>query len=75
MLAGVARGKTGSEGGGGPVRLSDVDTFTSSFPLAAPTNIKVSLPLQLMKAAVPAESYTFYLLSSRSAYSGDVFCQ
>ena len=27
MLAGVARGETGSEGGGGPVRLSDVDTW------------------------------------------------
>ena len=26
MLAGAARGETGSKGGGGPVRLSDVDT-------------------------------------------------
>ena len=26
MLAGAARGGTGSKGGGGPVRLSDVDT-------------------------------------------------
>ena len=27
MLAGVAQGETGSTGGGGPVRLSDVDTW------------------------------------------------
>ena len=27
MLAGAARGETGSKGGGGPVRLSDVDTW------------------------------------------------
>ena len=27
------------------------------FPLAAPANTEVSLPLQLMKATVPAESY------------------
>ena len=27
MLADAARGETGSEGGGGPVRLSDVDTW------------------------------------------------
>ena len=27
MLAGAARGGTGSKGGGGPVRLSDVDTW------------------------------------------------
>ena len=27
MLAGTARGGTGSKGGGGPVRLSDVDTW------------------------------------------------
>ena len=27
MLAGAARQGTGSEGGGGPVRLSDVDTW------------------------------------------------
>ena len=27
MLAGAARGETGSEGGGGPVRISDVDTW------------------------------------------------
>ena len=26
MLAGAARGRTGSKGGGGPVRSSDVDT-------------------------------------------------
>ena len=31
--------------------------------------------LQPSSAEVPAESYTLYLLSSRSAYSGDVFCQ
>ena len=29
-------------------------------PLAAPANTEVSLPLQLMKAAVPAESYTLH---------------
>ena len=45
------------------------------FPLAAPPNTGVSLPLQLMKAAVPAESYTLYPLSLQSAYSGDVFFQ
>ena len=27
MLAGAARGGTGSKGGGGPVRLSDVDAW------------------------------------------------
>ena len=27
MLAGAAREETGSKGGGGPVRLSDVDTW------------------------------------------------
>ena len=27
MLAGAARVETGSKGGGGPVRLSDVDTW------------------------------------------------
>ena len=27
MLAGAARGETRSKGGGGPVRLSDVDTW------------------------------------------------
>ena len=27
MLAGAAKGETGSKGGGGPVRLSDVDTW------------------------------------------------
>ena len=32
-------------------------------------------PLQLMKATVPAESYTLYPLSSRSEDSGDVYCQ
>ena len=47
----------------------------SVSPLAAPANTEVSLPLQLMKATVPAVSYTLYPLSSRSAYSGDVFCQ
>ena len=31
MLAGAARGGTGSKGGGGPVRLTDVDTFPG-FP-------------------------------------------
>ena len=34
-----------------------------------------ALPLQLMKATVPAKSYSLYPLSSRSAYFGDVFCQ
>ena len=33
-------------------------------PLAAPANTGVSLPLQLMKATVLAESYTLYPLSS-----------
>ena len=27
MLTGTTRGETGSKGGGGPVRLSDVDTW------------------------------------------------
>ena len=31
--------------------------------------------VQVMKAAVPAESYTLYPLSSRSADSGDVYWQ
>ena len=31
MLAGAARGRTGSKGGGGPVRSSDVDT-RDTFP-------------------------------------------
>ena len=34
-----------------------------------------SLPLQLMKAAVLAESYTFYPLSSRSTDSSNVYWQ
>ena len=46
------------------MRLSDVDTWDRTpppllpvSPLAAPTNTGVSLPLQLIKAAVPAESH------------------
>ena len=34
-----------------------------------------SLSLQLMKAALLAESYTLYQLSSRSAFFGNVYCQ
>ena len=34
MLAGAARGRTGSKGGGGPVRSSDVDTQDISVILA-----------------------------------------
>ena len=56
MLAGAARGGTGSKGGGGPV-----------------TSL-VSLPLQLMKAAVLAESYAIHL-SSACLVSCDVYGQ
>ena len=38
-------------------------------PLAAPANTEVSLPLQLMKAAVPAESYTLFIILHRHLYS------
>ena len=31
-------------------------------PLVAPANTEVSLPLQLIKAAVPAESYTLFII-------------
>ena len=34
MLAGAARGGTGSKGGGGPVRSSDVDTRELSLYLS-----------------------------------------
>ena len=53
-------------------------TFTNKEEISggrAHTNTQVSLPLQLMKAAVPAESYTLYPLSSRSVDSDDVYCQ
>ena len=57
-----------------PAFISWGRCLTSRFPLAAPANTEVSLTLQLMNAAVPAESYTLYPLSSRSADSGDVYC-
>ena len=34
-------------------------------PLAAPANTEVSLPLQLMKAAVPAKSYMLFIILHR----------
>jgi hypothetical protein len=58
-----------------PAFISWGRCLTSRFPLAAPANTEVSLPLQLMKAAVPAQSYTLYPVSSRSANSSDVYCQ
>ena len=61
MLASATRGENGSKDGGGPVRLSDIDTWELAGLKSA--NTGVSLPLQLMKAAVLAESYTFFLLS------------
>ena len=36
MLAGAARGETGSTGGGGPVKLSDVYTWELVGHLSAP---------------------------------------
>ena len=35
MLADAARGEMGSKGGGGPVRLSDVDTSSHHFSLSS----------------------------------------
>ena len=46
-------------------RRKESDTYLASYSR--------HLPLQLMKAAVPAESYTLYPLSSRSADSSDVY--
>ena len=67
VLAGAARGETGSKGGGRWVRansqVSTSDSLTRPPPallpfslLAAPANTLVSLSLQLMKASVLAES-------------------
>ena len=38
-------------------------------PLAELANTEVSLPLQLMKAAVPAESYILFIILHRHLYS------
>ena len=62
MLAGAARGETGSKGGEGRVSL-----------LVAPANTSVNLPLQLMKATVLAESSILYSFSSSSVHSSDVY--
>ena len=44
---------------------------TSLLPRAAPANIMVSLPLQLMKAKVLAESSSFHLYLSKDIYRHD----
>ena len=53
--------------------VSCIHNIHNIFSTAVPFNGTKSLPLQLMKATVLAESYTFYLLSSRPADSSDVF--
>ena len=53
MLAGAARGETGSMSGGDLTRPPPPFPF---FPLATPANTWVSLSLQLMNATMLAES-------------------
>jgi hypothetical protein len=55
-------------------RRKESDTYlaTVSRPRWS-LQIAMSLPFQLMMAAVLAESYTFYPLSSRSADSSEVY--
>ena len=52
------------------IRRKESDTY-----LATVSRHRWSLLLQLMKATVLAEIYTFYLLSSRPALSSDVYWQ
>ena len=57
MLAGAAR-EGEREVRVGEVRLGyQIHPILPVPPLAAPANTEVSLPLQLTKATVPAESY------------------
>ena len=54
-------------------RRKESDTYLATVSRHRKSSHIADLPLQLMKAIVLAESYTFYLISSPSANSNDVY--